>query len=78
MWSVQLGVVISIAGLGMLLLSLVFDKDSSQGLLALGTIALCLGIGFIASAAVALKLSRRLGLWEDGGAPPEANAGQAL
>jgi hypothetical protein len=72
MWSVQLGVVIIIAGLGMLLLSLVFDKDSSQGLFALGAIALCVGAGFIASAAVSLKLSRRLGLWEGGGAPPEA------
>jgi hypothetical protein len=71
-WSVQLGIVIAIAGLGMLLLSAVFEKDSSQGLFALGAIALCVGAGFIASAAVSLKLSRRLGLWEDGGAPPEA------
>ena len=50
----------------------VFEKDASQGLFALGAIALCVGAGFIASAAVSLKLSRRLGLWEDGGAPPEA------
>jgi hypothetical protein len=71
-WSVQLGVVIAIVGLGMLLLSAVFEKDSSQGLFALGAIALCVGTGFIASAAVSLKLSRRLGLWGDGGAPPEA------
>jgi hypothetical protein len=71
-WSVQLGVVIAIAGLGMLLLSAVFEKDASQGLFALGAIALCLGAGFIASALVSLYLSRRLGLWEDGGAPPEA------
>jgi hypothetical protein len=72
MWSVQIGVVTTIVGLGMLLLSAVFEKDSSQGLFALGAIALCVGAGFIASAAVSLKLSRRLGLWEDGGAPPEA------
>ena len=72
MWSVQLGVVIAIVGLGMLLLSAVFDKESSQGLFALGAIALCVGTGFIASAAVSLKLSRRLGLWEDGGPPPQA------
>lgn len=69
-WSVQLGVVIAIAGLGMLLLSAVFEKDASQGLFALGAIALCLGAGFIASAFVSLYLSRRLGLWEDGGASP--------
>jgi hypothetical protein len=72
MWSVQIGVVTAIVGLGMLLLSAVFERDSSQGLFALGAIALCVGVGFIASATVSLKLSRRLGLWEDGGAPPEA------
>ena len=71
-WSVQLGVVIAIVGLGMLLLSAVFEKDASQGLFALGAIALCVGVGFIASAVVSFYLSRRLGLWEDGGAPPEA------
>ena len=72
MWSVQIGVVTAIVGLGMLLLSAVFEKDSSQGLFALGAIALCVGVGFIASAAVSLNLSRRLGLWE---APPEAMDG---
>lgn len=71
-WSVQIGVVITIVGLGMLLLSAVFEKDASQGLFALGAIALCVGIGFIASAVVSLKLSRRLGLWEEGGPRPEA------
>ena len=71
LWSVQIGVVIAIIGLGMLVLSAIFEKDSSQGLFALGAIALCLGAGFIVSAAVSLKLSRRLGLWEDGGAPPQ-------
>jgi hypothetical protein len=71
LWSVQLGVVIAIVGLGMLVLSAVFEKESSQGLFALGAIALCVGAGFIISAAVSLKLSRRLGLWEDSGAPPQ-------
>lgn len=73
-WSVQLGVVIAIAGLGMLVLSAVFEKDASQGLFALGAIGLCVGAGFIASAFVSLYLSRRLGLWEDVGAPPRPSA----
>ncbi|HEX6901680.1 MAG TPA: hypothetical protein VF789_18275 [Thermoanaerobaculia bacterium] len=77
-WSVQIGVVTAIVGLGMLLLSAVFEKDASQGLFALGAIALCVGAGFIASAFISLKLSRRLGLWEDGGAPPEALTGRDL
>lgn len=73
LWSVQIGVVTAIVGVGMLLLSAIFEeKDASQGLFALGAIALCVGAGFIASAAVSFYLSRRLGLWEDGGAPPEA------
>ena len=66
LWSVQLGVAIAIAGLGTLLLSAVFEKEASQGLFALGAIALCVGAGLIASAFVSLYLSRRLGLWEDG------------
>lgn len=70
LWSVQIGVVTSIVGLGMMLLSAVFEKDPSQGLFALGAIALCVGAGFIASAVVSFYLSRRLGLWEDGGPPP--------
>jgi hypothetical protein len=78
LWSVQIGVVAAIVGLGMMLLSAVFEKDPSQGLFALGAIALCVGAGFIASAAVSFKLSRRLGLWEDSGAPPEAVPPEAL
>ena len=73
LWSVQLGVVIAIVGLGMLLLSAVFDQESSQGLFALGAIALCVGIGFIASAAVSLKLSRRHGRGEAGGGSSAAS-----
>lgn len=72
LWSVQIGVVTAIVGLGMMLLSAVLEKDPAQGLFALGAIALCVGVGFIASAAVSFYLSRRLGLWEDGAAPPEA------
>lgn len=78
LWSVQIGVVIAIVGLGMLLLSAVFEKDASQGLFALGAIALCVGAGFISSSAVSFYLSRRLGLWEDIGAPPEATDGTGL
>lgn len=77
-WSVQIGIVIAIGGLGMLLLSAVFEKDSAQGLLALGAIALCVGVGFLASAFVSLYLSRRLGLWEEGSARPETLGGTGL
>ena len=66
-WSVQLGVITCAFGVGMLLVSLRYAESSD--LFSLGVIALCVGLGFIGSAAVTLLLSRRLGLWES----PEAS-----
>ncbi len=66
-WSVQLGVITCALGVGMLLVSLRYTE--SNDLFALGAIALCIGLGFIGSAAVTLLLSRRLGLWQT----PEAS-----
>lgn len=63
--SIQAGVIVVAAALGMLLVSLGYSDDSGQGLFALAVIALCLGLGFIASAFVTLFLSRRLGLWQE-------------
>ena len=63
LWSIQLGVVVVAAGLGLMLASGRFDAESAQGFFAMGVIALCVGFGFIASAGVSLFLSRRLGLW---------------
>ena len=63
-WSIQIGVVVAAAAIGMLLVSLRFDGDSGQELFALGVIALCIGLGFVASAAVSIILSRRLGAWD--------------
>ena len=68
LWTVQAGVVLGAMGLGMLLVSLRYTERNGEGLFALGAIALCIGGGFIASAAVSLFLSRRLGLWQ--GAQP--------
>lgn len=62
--SVQIGVVVACAALGMLLISAAFDDEGAQVLFALGVIALSIGLGFIGSAAVSNVLSQRLGLWE--------------
>lgn len=62
--TVQIGVIAAILGIGLLLLSTRFATESAHGLFALGVIAFCIGAGFIASAAVSLFLSRRLGIWE--------------
>ena len=64
MWSIQIGVVVAAAALGMLLVSSKFEKETAQGLFAMGVIAFSTGVGFIISAAVALFLSRRFGLWQ--------------
>ncbi|HVG25678.1 MAG TPA: hypothetical protein VND45_16090 [Thermoanaerobaculia bacterium] len=59
--SVQIGVVVAAAALGMLLVSLRFDRDTAADLFALGTIGFCIGAGFIGSALISLFLSKRLG-----------------
>ncbi|HEV7920634.1 MAG TPA: hypothetical protein VGR02_07575 [Thermoanaerobaculia bacterium] len=60
MWSIQIGVIVAMGSLGLLVVSGRFDKESAQGLFALGAIAFSIGLGFIASAAISLFLSRRL------------------
>ncbi len=64
MWSVQIGIVVAAAALGLVLVSGRFDKESAQEMFALGMIGVSLGVGFIVSAAVSMFLSRRLGLWQ--------------
>ncbi|HKO55412.1 MAG TPA: hypothetical protein VJ276_06000 [Thermoanaerobaculia bacterium] len=61
-WSIQIGVIIAAGALGMLLVSMRFEKETAEGLFALGAIGLSIGIGFIASALVSLFFSRRLGM----------------
>jgi hypothetical protein len=61
LWSIQIGLIVAAAGLGMLLVSGRFDRESAQGFFAMGTIAMCVGGGFILSAIVSMVLSRRLG-----------------
>ena len=62
--SIQAGVVIAITSLGMVLVSLRYEKDTEEGLFGLGMIGFCIGAGFIVSAVVSMYLSRRLGLWQ--------------
>lgn len=72
MWSIQLGVVVAIGAMGMLIVGLRFEGETSEALFVIGAIAFCVGLGFIASAAVSLFLSRRLGLWELPAIPADA------
>ena len=77
LWSVQIGVVVAAAALGMILVSFRFTDETAEALFALGAIAFCLGAGFVAAAAASISLSRRLGLWRPapaGEASPEAGS----
>lgn len=62
LWSVQAGVVLTAAGIGLQFVSARISDDAAQPLHAFGVLAVALGIGFVIAAAVAYLLSRKLGL----------------
>lgn len=70
LWSIQAGLVVASAGIGLWLVSNAAAKEVSQPLFALGVLAISVGAGFIVSAVVSLAVSRKLGLWT----PPAAAA----
>ena len=63
LWSVQTGLVVAAAGVGLWLVSNYTQKEVSQPFFALGILAISVGTGFIVSAVVSLVVSRKLGLW---------------
>ena len=69
MWSIQIGVIVIAAGLGMMLVSIPLEGDGAQALFSLGAIGFCIGGGFIASALVSIYFSKRLGLWDGDNSP---------
>jgi hypothetical protein len=71
LWSIQAGLVVAAAGVGLWLVSFNTKNEVSQPLFALGVLAISVGAGFIVSAVVSLAVSRKLGLWTP---PAEAAA----
>jgi hypothetical protein len=69
LWSIQLGIVILVAGVGLEIVSYKLSnyEDVIAGFQVAGGIVIALGIGFILSALGSFMLSRRLGLMD---APP--------
>ena len=62
-WSLQSGIVVSMVGAGLIFVSRgVSTDDLAQFLYGVGIVALAIGVGFAASAAVSYVLSQRLGL----------------
>jgi len=74
LWSLQAGVVLAVASLGVLFISSRVVEEIAQPLFAIGVLVLALGAGFIVSAAASYVLSKRLGLLE-GPAPAREHAG---
>ena len=72
LWSVQAGVVLAVAGLGLLYVSSRFSEEPAEFFMVVGVITIALGVGFMMSAVAAYALSRRLGLMEP--AQPSTNA----
>lgn len=64
LWSIQAGVVLAIAAVGLMFISGRVVEDVAQMLFAIGVLALALGVGFMLSALASYLLSRRLGLLE--------------
>jgi hypothetical protein len=63
MLSVQIGVIALAVAIGLLVVSLRFEKETAQDMFAMGAIGFSIGIGFIASALVSIVMAKRLGLW---------------
>jgi hypothetical protein len=64
LWSVQVGVVIAFAGIGLFVARNTMMEEVAQVLYVLSILAMSLGVGFVVSALVAYFLSQRLGLLE--------------
>jgi hypothetical protein len=62
-WTVQVGIVAAMAGLGLQIVSWRVPVEVGTPLSAMAIIVLSIGVGFILSAIVSHILSRRLGLW---------------
>ncbi|HEU4939183.1 MAG TPA: hypothetical protein VFT39_22195 [Vicinamibacterales bacterium] len=62
LWSVQVGVVLLLTGIGLLYVSSTFIDEPAELFRVLGVVSLALGGGFVVSAVAAYVLSRRLGL----------------
>jgi hypothetical protein len=74
LWSIQLGIVVVSGALGLIWVSGRFDKETAEGMFAMGAIGVALGAGFIVSALISLAVSRKLGLWQGPGEPADAAA----
>jgi hypothetical protein len=62
LWSVQAGVILASLGVGLWVVQGSVLPEIAPGFTVMGTIAFCVGLGFVVSAGVSYLLSARLGL----------------
>lgn len=74
LWSVQAGVILGAAGIGLQIVSMNVEKEVASAISALGVLAMAVGAGFIIAAAVSYILSRRLGIFQPAALPGAAEA----
>jgi hypothetical protein len=74
LWSVQAGVILGAAGIGLKLVSWNVEKEVASALGALGVLSIALGAGFVVSAALSYMLSKRMGIWQPPVLPNTADA----
>lgn len=60
--ALQAGAVIGLLGIGFLVIPALVPKEGSDAFTVIGVLALCLGLGFIASSAAAFVFSKKWGL----------------
>lgn len=72
LWSAQAGAVLTVLGLGLLLVSRTTLEEVAPPLAAMGAVVIALGIGFLVSASLAYMLTRRFKLMPDQDGAPES------
>ncbi len=64
LWSVQLGVVLAVGGVGFFLAKGSLFEEAAEAMHVVAILTMSLGVGFVLSALVAYVLSRQLGLFD--------------
>jgi len=75
LWSMQAGVVLAAAGIGLNYVSGRVHPDSADPVFTMSVILLSVGLGFFASAGLSFLLSKRLGLIGGGPVPDSSSQG---
>ena len=71
LWSVQVGLIMVMGGFGLQFVSRSIDKHAAEPFLAMGTLGVAIGFGFILSGVVSFVMSKRLGLLAETNTPAE-------